>query len=134
MNTKLLMTASAITLLAGGIVLTFIPMEILNSFGVEATKPLQILVQITGALYFAFGMQNWMTKSNLMGGIYSRPIVVSNLTHFLIAGLALIKGLISNPSLPGLVWIIGIVYTIFAISFGIVFQRNPSVVRKQGEI
>ena len=134
MNTKLLMTASAIILLVGGIVLTFMPQEILNFFGVEATKPLQILVQIIGALYFAFGMQNWMTKSNLMGGIYARPIVVSNLTHFLVAGLALIKGLISNPALPGIVWIIGIIYSIFAIFFGLLLQRNPGAVSKQGEI
>jgi len=125
MNTKILMTTCAIALLAGGIILTFLPQEILRSFGLEATKSLQILVQIIGALYFAFGMLNWMTKASLIGGIYNRPIAVANFSHFFIAGLALIKGLISNPALPGIIWIMGIIYSVFALSYGILLFRHP---------
>ena len=119
------MTTCAIALLAGGIILTFLPQEILRSFGLEATKSLQILVQIIGALYFAFGMLNWMTKASLIGGIYNRPIAVANFSHFFIAGLALIKGLISNPALPGIIWIMGIIYSVFALSYGILLFRHP---------
>ena len=125
MKTKYLMTASAITLGVAGIILTFIPEEILTSCGLEATKPLQLLVQIIGALYFGFGMLNWMTKSSLIGGIYNRPIAVANFTHFLIAGLALVKGIISIPDLPVLIWVIGILYSIFAILFGITLFVHP---------
>jgi hypothetical protein len=125
MNTKYLMTASAIFLGTAGILLTFIPEEILKSFGLEATKPLQLLVQIIGALYFGFGMLNWMTKSSLIGGIYNRPIAVANFTHFFIAGLALIKGLISGPVLPTTILVSGIVYFIFAVLFGITLFRHP---------
>lgn len=125
MNTKYLMMASAVFLGAAGILLTFIPEEILKSFGLEATKPLQLIMQIIGALYFGYGMLNWMTKSSLIGGIYNRPIAVANFTHFFIAGLALIKGLFSNPTLPGIVWISGIIYGIFALSFGVILFRHP---------
>lgn len=130
MNTKYLMTASAVFLGFSGILFTFIPEEILNAFGLEATKPLQLLVQITGALYFGFGMLNWMTKSGLIGGIYNRPVAVANISHFSIAGLALLKALVSNPDLPLMVWIAGIIYGIFAISFGLILFRHPISVPK----
>jgi hypothetical protein len=125
MNTKYLMTSTAVFLGAAGILLTFIPEEILTSCGLEATKPLQLLVQIIGSLYFGFGMLNWMTKSSLIGGIYNRPIAVANFTHFFIAGLALIKGLISVPGLPNTILAFGIVYSIFAVLFGITLFRHP---------
>ena len=125
MNTKIIMTASAIILGITGIVLTFIPDEIIDYLSLEMNKTLLSLMQILGALYFAFGMLNWMTKTSLIGGIYNRPIAVANFTHFLIAGLALTKGLISNPSLPYIIWIIGIIYLVFAISFGVILFRHP---------
>lgn len=125
MKPKYLMTASAITLGGAGIILTFIPEEVLTSCRLEATKPLQLLVQIIGALYFGFGMLNWMTKSSLIGGIYNRPIAVANFTHFLIAGLALVKGIISIPDLPIIIWVAGILYSIFAVLFGFILFRHP---------
>jgi len=126
MNTKVLMTTSAITLATAGIILTFIPEEILIYFNLEITKHLQFLIQILGALYFAFGMLNWMTRASLIGGIYNKPIVAANSAHFIIAGLTLIKVLISNPELPYPVWIIATIYTVFAISFILIFFRHPA--------
>jgi len=126
MNTKVLMTTSAITLATAGIILTFIPEEILIYFNWGITKHLQFLTQILGALYFAFGMLNWMTRASLIGGIYNKPIVAANSAHFMIAGLTLIKALISNPELPYPVWIIATIYTGFAISFIIIFFRHPT--------
>jgi hypothetical protein len=125
MNTKHLMTASAVILGIAGVLLTFMSEEILSSIGLEVTKPLQLLVQILGALYFGFGILNWMTKSGLIGGIYNRPIAVANFTHFFIAGLALIKGLMSSPDFPIVIWICGMVYCVFAVLFGITLFRHP---------
>jgi len=42
---------------------------------------------------------------------------MANLTHFVIAGLALIKGILANPSLSYVIWSIAIIYSIFAIFF-----------------
>ena len=130
MNTKVLMTTSAVSLLTAGIILTFLPDEILKYAYLENTRPLQLLLQIIGALYFGFGMLNWMSKSGLIGGIYNRPIAVANFTHFFIAGLALIKGIMANPVLPKTIWIVSCVYLIFAISFGIVLFRHPLTEKK----
>ena len=130
MNTKVLMTTSAVSLLTAGIILTFLPDEILKYADLENTRPLQLLLQIIGALYFGFGMLNWMIKSGLIGGIYNRPIAVANFTHFFIAGLALIKGIIAIPDLPNTIWIVSCIYMIFAISFGIVLFRHPLTEKK----
>lgn len=125
MNTKIVMTLSAIFLGAGGVLLTFIPDFVLSSLKIDVNNMTLMVMQILGALYFAFGMLNWMTKSSLIGGIYNRPVAVANFTHFLIVGLALIKGLILNPDSPYLIWILGTIYSLFGISFIVILFRHP---------
>jgi hypothetical protein len=126
MNTKLLMTASAIVLFAMGIILIFIPEEILACFNLAITISLRLFTQILGALYFGFGMLNWMSKASIIGGIYNKPVVTANLAHFMIASLTLIKGIISGPGLPVPILVITSIYAVFAISFVILFFRHPA--------
>ena len=125
MNTKSLMTLSAMIYALIGISLIFLPKEILDYLELSVSDTLELLMQIIGSLYFAFAMLNWMSKGSLIGGIYGRPIATANLTHFVIAGLALIKGILSNPSLSCIIWSIAIIYSIFAILFGIVAFKHP---------
>jgi len=125
MNTKPLMTLNAIILALIGISLIFLPKEILDYFELSASDTLELLMQITGSLYFAFAMLNWMSKGSIIGGIYGRPIAIANLTHFVIAGLSLIKGIMANPGLSYVIWSIAILYSIFAILFGIVAFKHP---------
>ena len=125
MNTKSLMTLSAIILALIGISLIFLPNEILDYLELSVSGTLQLLMQIIGSFYFAFAILNWMSKGSIIGGIYNRPIAMANLTHFVIAGLALIKGILANPSLSYVIWSIAIIYSIFAIFFGIVAFRHP---------
>lgn len=127
MNTKLIMTTSAALLAVAGISLSFFPNEISNYIGLGVTKTPQLVIQALGALYFGFAMLNWMAKGSLIGGIYAKPLVVANLSHFMIGGLSLIKGLISIPNPPYQLVILTGVYTIFAAIFGVLFMRNPSV-------
>ena len=125
MNTKPLMTLNAIILALIGISLIFLPKEILDYFELSASDTLELLMQITGSLYFAFAILNWMSKGSIIGGIYGRPIAIANLTHFVIAGLSLIKGIMANTGLSYVIWSIAIVYSIFAILFGIVAFKHP---------
>ena len=125
MNTKSLMTLSAMILALIGISLIFLPNEILDYLELSVSETLQLLMQIIGSLYFALAILNWMSKGSIIGGIYNRPIAMANLTHFVIAGLALIKGILANPSLSYVIWSIAIIYSIFAIFFGIVAFRHP---------
>jgi Na+-driven multidrug efflux pump len=124
MNTKLLMTISALTMGVAGIALSFLPHELLNYLSPTSETNLEpLILQVLGALYFAFAMVNWTSKANLIGGIYSRPIAIGNLTHFLIGALALIKGYSSNHET--VILILSVVYTVFAMSFVIVFFKHP---------
>ena len=125
MNTKLVMTLSSAVLGLAGIALTFLPAEILNGLAISSSKPQEFLLQIIGALYFAFAMLNWMTKASLIGGIYNRPIAIANLTHFVIVALALVKGVFSTPDLPTAFLAASIVYSIFALLFGIILFKHP---------
>lgn len=123
-NTRILMTFAALMMMSTGILFSFLPGEIwtwLYGSSKMDTSP-EILLQIIGALYFAFGMVNWTAKGNLIGGIYARPIAIGNLTHFVIAGLALIKYYFTSPAtvlLP-----VVATYTVLAILFAIVFSRT----------
>jgi hypothetical protein len=124
MNTKLLMTVSSVMLLAAGIAITFLPQEILAHFTAQPNQELTITLQILGAFYFAFGMVNWLAKESLLGGIYGRPIVVGNVTHFLIGALALVKGITLHNSI--LLWIAAAVYAVFTAAFTLVMYTQPT--------
>ena len=125
MNTKLIMTLSAIFLLSAGIFLTFAPDLMLNFLNLETNQTSLFLIQLIGALYFGFGMLNWMNKGRPIGGIYNRPVAISNLCHFMVAGLALLKG-ITSTDLPFTIYILAAVYAVFGIAFGIILFRNPT--------
>ena len=109
MNTKILMTSGAILFALIGINLILFPKEILNHLELGVSDTLEILMQTIGSLYYGLAMLNWMSRGNLIGGIYNRPVIVANLTHFGIAVLVLIKGIYTNPSSSYIIWIITII-------------------------
>ena len=122
MNTKLLMSSSAIVMGVTGIILTFSPREFASFFNMADSNI--ILLQVLGGLYFGFAMLNWAAKANLTGGIYSRPVTIGNFSHFLIGGLTLFKFGTGNTTNP-YIWVAVILYLVFAILFGIVFFTSP---------
>ena len=119
MPTKLILSSSAILLAFAGTILIFAPIEIASWMGWP--NETASLIQIVGSLYFGFAMINWMSKANLIGGIYNRPIAVGNLTHFFIAALSLIK----IPDKTLVIYCITAVYSIYAFSFGLILFTHP---------
>lgn len=124
-NTKLLMTISSIVFGLIGLSFTFLPSEILKYINLENTKALQLLLQILGALYLSLGILNWMSKASVIGGIYNRPILMANLIHLIVAGLAIIKALISYQNLSLVFLIIAVIYSVFGILFGLLLFKAP---------
>ena len=123
MNTKYIMTASAVVMGLAGVALIFMPAEILTYFAQGNPAKIEVVIlQLLGALYFGFAMVNWMAKSNLIGGIYGRPIAIGNFSHFMIAALALVKaGSIQQP----LLLIAATIYSLFTISFILILFTHP---------
>lgn len=116
MNTKVLMGASSLALGLAGIAASFAPSELLRALGSSAAEPLPVLIQLLGAMYFAFALTNWTAKDNIIGGIYSRPISLGNCVHFVAGALALAKQQFSHGVTLPLVAVL-IAYTLFAICF-----------------
>lgn len=125
MNTKYVVLSSALFLGLMGVVLTFMPGELLIYFDLDSNKIVQIALQLLGGLYFGFGMLNWMSKASLIGGIYNRPVVIANLSHFMIGGLALIKGFLDSNGWPIPLIILTFIYVIYAVFFGVLLFRHP---------
>lgn len=129
MNTKALMIVSAIFLGICGISLTFFSDELADILGLKSS--LTILLQLMGGLYFGLAMINWMARFHLIGGIYSRPVAIGNLMHFVIGALALIKQKTENAEITlETLWVFTLIYAAFAILFCYVFFTTPDL-RKQ---
>lgn len=124
MNTKILMIISAVFMALLGITVSFIPQEILAHFGGEPDGVGALMIQITGALYFGFAMLNWMARSNLIGGIYSRPVAAGNFLHFMMGAIVLLKTWITDLSTPTIIAGAG-AYALFAVAFGVVLFNHP---------
>jgi ABC-type transport system involved in multi-copper enzyme maturation permease subunit len=108
-----------------GIICSFLPKEVLMVFGQTQTMTLILFVQILGALYLGFAIMNWMAKTVLIGGIYSKPLSIGNFAHFVIAGLALVKCSTNSGTTSKYIWVLTVIYALFALLFGAVFFKNP---------
>ncbi len=121
---RTLMSASALVMFALGLMASFAPDFVLRSIDVPESAVLMLLVQVMGGLYLGFAALNWMGRNNLIGGIYSRPVAVANLMHFLTGGIAMLK-LVFTQSVPSSVMAAAVVYAVFAVAFGFILGRHP---------
>ena len=116
MNTKLLMTSSALVLGLAGIFALFMPDLVLSAQGVTVTDAMSMLVQLMGALYFAFALMNWTAKDGIIGGIYARPVSLGNFAHFFAGALLLVKFQFSSE-FSWMRFIVMSVYVFYTICF-----------------
>jgi hypothetical protein len=122
-NTRLLLSLSAVILGLAGIGALFLPQEIAAALGMGGGRRAALLVQLAGAMLFSFAMANWMARGSLFGGIYNRPLAVANVTHFAIGAITLVKTALAGWNLA--VAVAAAVYTLFAIAFFAVLGRSP---------
>jgi hypothetical protein len=115
MNTKLLMTSSSLILALAGVFALFAPDVLLPQDTVNLEQ-MSVLVQLMGALYFAFALMNWTAKDSAIGGIYARPVSLANFGHFFVGTLLLAKHQLSNE-FNIFILVALVVYVIFAALF-----------------
>lgn len=125
MNTRMLMSLSALFMAILGVFASFLPQEILAYSGSKPAGLGVLLIQICGAMYMGFAIVNWMARANIIGGIYSRPVALGNFFHFAVAGIVLLKALIAGQRTTEIV-AGAVAYSVFAIWFGLVLFTHPS--------
>jgi len=116
MNTKLLLTASAVLMALAGLGGTFAPAEFLAALHLPSTGILTLLIQLLAALLLAFAIANWTAKDSRIGGIYNRSLALGNLLHFTIGAITLSKYVVGHDA-PMYVFIATLLYVVFALSF-----------------
>ena len=130
MNTKLLMTSSALFLTIIGILLSFLPNEVADYLNVETNIITILFLKILSALYLGFGILNWMAKETVIGGIYNRPIAIGNFMHFGVGAIALVKIVSNIQTHTEIIISLTAIYVLFAILFAYVFRTNPAKTEK----
>ena len=126
MKTKLLMTSSALFCGIIGILLLFLPNEILEYLNVEPTIITILFLKILSALYLGFGILNWTVKGSLIGGIYNRPIALGNLLHFVVGSIELVKVISNIQTHREIIIFLTALYIIFGLLFAYVLKNNPT--------
>ena len=130
MNTKIIMTSSALFLAALGILLSFMPTEVALYLDVAPNSITILFIKICSAFYMGFGILNWMAKETLIGGIYNRPIALGNAMHFGVVTAALVKIIPTLEKHSEIIIALTIVYGIFTVLFAYIFKTNPAKVEK----
>ena len=120
MNTRILLTASTLSMGIAGLILSFAPSEILNAAGLPYSQLASFILQCAGGLYLGFAITNWMSRGAMMGGIYARPLAMGNFLHFFVGAMALLKQIGSVDQYPYVVYGCAVLYAVFAGSFGVV--------------
>lgn len=124
MNTKRILSSSAIVFALLGASFTFMPAELMQFFGITYNSVTQLLLQILGGLYLAFAMLNWNNREQIIGGIYNRPLALANFMHAVIIGMALVKFVLSDYS-SKILLILATVYVVYAVLFYFILFRHP---------
>jgi hypothetical protein len=125
MTTRALMVTSAALTGAAGIALLFAPSEIVRfTAGGAGSDPARAALQLWGAALLGLGAVNWIGRGLVLGGIYGRALVVGNLVHWTVGGLAGLRMLLDHPTLPVL-WAVTAIYGVLALLYAGVLRRHP---------
>ena len=124
MNTKLIMSSAAIVLGLTGMACLFFPEEIFKLYNPAAGEVQGLLVQLLGAGFFGFAALDWVSREAPLGGIYGRPVVSANQTHFVVGSFLVIRAAISQPD-NVVLWCTLVAYALFAISFSAILYGPP---------
>lgn len=120
MNTKLIMIISSAYLAVLGILFTFLPQEINAYFGIRSEGISVLIGQTLGAALLALAMLNWMTRSNLLGGIYGKPLTMANFLFFFVSGMSYLKAADGT-----IIWTLASLSMLLGLSFGYIAFTHP---------
>lgn len=122
--TRTLQTLSMAVLGASGIVALFAPEVFLGAISMANVVP-HWPVQLLAAAWLALAIFNWTTRGFALGGIYGRPVVLTNFTFYFVAALSSLRPLLAGAR-PGVILVV-VVCGIFAVAYGLLlFAPGPA--------
>lgn len=74
-----LVLAAALLYVVPGLALTFGPQEVLGAIGVAPSILGDWLAQLLGAALLGLALLNWIQRHTLVGGVFGRPLLMTNL-------------------------------------------------------
>ncbi len=128
---KIILTATALLLAAVGLALDFLPQEAAALLGLAAAPALTVILQCLAAALLGLGYLDWLSRANLMGGIYSRPLALANLLFFAVSSITLVR-FTAQHTTPTALRVACIVASAFAVLFAwLMFFHDPIRSAKQ---
>ena len=124
MISSVISCTSAGLLLLGGIALLFAPDVLLTALIAGFPRQAAWLGQLLGAAWLGVAALNWLQRSMVLGGIYGRPIVLTNLVLYFVSALSLLRALLGGEA-PGAVWTMAVPAAVLAVAYGALLFRGP---------
>lgn len=119
-----LTSASAVLLLIGGLALLFASDVLLPSLDPALPASSAWLGQLVAAAWLALANLNWWSRSVLLGGIYGRPLVLTNSVLYFITTMVVLRSVTRSDGHPAL-WLMLIPAALFAIAYAWLLFRGP---------
>ena len=116
--------ASAGVLLLGGIALLFAPDVILPRLIPAFPAAGAWLGQLLAAAWLSVATLNCLSQSLLLGGIYGRPVVLTNAVLYVVAAMTLLK-IVTRSSAPAAIWLLVVPIMLFAGVYAWLLFRGP---------
>ncbi len=107
-----------------GLVLLFASDEVLPHVVPDVPATASWIGQLIAAGWLGLAVLNWVSRSALLGGIYGRPVVLTNALFYFIGATTLLKVMSAQEHLAVLRWIAGPV-AMFAGVYGWLLFRGP---------
>ena len=125
MSSRILLIGTAVICALGGFGLLFAP-DLVGGGLTGQAEPLRWPLQLLGAAWCGQACLNWLSRGATVGGLFGRPVVASNLVHFLVAALVVAREILhGNHTLP--LWLVFIMTGALAVTYGMRMNRQPSL-------
>lgn len=116
--------ASAGLLSSGGLALLFAPDVILPRLAPGFMVSDAWIGQLLAAAWLALAALNWLSRAALLGGIYGRPVVLTNAVFYFVAAMVLLRA-IATRGVPPALWFLAAPAVILAAVYGWLLFRGP---------
>jgi hypothetical protein len=124
MISTLITRASAGVLALGGLALLFASDAIVPRLIPGFPASGAWLGQLLGAAWLGVAALNWASQPAMLGGIYGRPVVLTNAALYFIAATVMLKVVVRGDG-RAVLWAITILLTLFAAIYTWLLFRGP---------